>query len=403
MTTVTNDRRPRTTEAPSLPARPRTLRQVATIAWTSVVRVHRDRAHVASMAAIPLLIVAFLGAQYGGESEVSIGVTGDGEVAAGLVAELDDSDAASAVLVDSEEELRTSVAAGDHAFGVVLPQDADDTVAAGERLDVVTVTGPSDAAVLMPLVNRALTDRVAWSAAQVGLVDAGADPVAAEGALTAADEAERAGVELTWTGGGSTLGKYDYPALQQLVLLVFLAALLSASVMVQNRRIGVTRRMLAGPVSTGAVVAGEGLGRWAVAVVQAVYVIVATALIFRVDWWNIALTMLVVAAFAAVGAGAGMVLGSVLDDDGTVAGVALVGGLTLGAIGGAMLPADILPPAMATVASFMPHQWTIEAVNDLRAGAGVADIGASLGLLVGVAVALFAIAGRVLHRRLVRP
>ena len=42
--------------------------------------------------------------------------------------------------------------------------------------------------------------------------------------------------------------------------------------------------MLSTPTSTSTIVLGEGSGRWAVAMVQGLYIVLVTFLMFRVDW-----------------------------------------------------------------------------------------------------------------------
>ena len=62
-------------------------------------------------------------------------------------------------------------------------------------------------------------------------------------------------------GGDTTSGTFQGGAAQELILFVFLVALASA-MLIETRRIGVTRRMLASPTSVRTILVGEALGRY---------------------------------------------------------------------------------------------------------------------------------------------
>jgi len=52
----------------------------------------------------------------------------------------------------------------------------------------------------------------------------------------------------------------DSGAAQELVLFVFVTSLSASSMLIETRRLGVSRRMLASPTPLGTVVVGEALG-----------------------------------------------------------------------------------------------------------------------------------------------
>src|SRR5690606_5883919 len=75
------------------------------------------------------------------------------------------------------------------------------------------------------------------------------------------------GVAREWVGEsefGNTIQTFDVGAGSQLVVFVFLTGLTGALSLVQSRRLGVSRRMLATPTSALTIVSGEALGRFAV-------------------------------------------------------------------------------------------------------------------------------------------
>jgi ABC-2 type transport system permease protein len=67
--------------------------------------------------------------------------------------------------------------------------------------------------------------------------------------------------------------------------------------------------------------------------------------------------------------------------------------MTLALLGGAMVPIDVFPSVMRTVALATPHAWAIDAFHDLLLdGASVVTVLPQLAVLFAFAVGLLAIA-----------
>ena len=94
------------------------------------------------------------------------------------------------------------------------------------------------------------------------------------------------------------LGNYDIGSSQQLVLFMFLTSLAGSASLIQTRRLGVSRRMLATPTSSRVVLGGETLGRFNIALVQGVYIMAGTLLIFGVKWGDPVGALAIVVVFA---------------------------------------------------------------------------------------------------------
>ncbi len=193
-------------------------------------------------------------------------------------------------------------------------------------------------------------------------------------------------------------------AAQQLVLFTFLTALAGSAALILSRKLGISRRMLSTPTSTGTIVGGEGAGRWAVAMVQGLYIVIVTYLLFRVDWGDPWGALLILVAFSAVGAGAGMLMGATFKNDQQAGGIGVVLSLGLAALGGCMLPIELFSPAMTRVAHLTPHAWALDGFAELvRRDGTVADILPELGVLVVYATVLLLLAAWRLRAVLTRP
>ena len=79
--------------------------------------------------------------------------------------------------------------------------------------------------------------------------------------------------------------------------------------------------MAASSTSVGTIVAGETLGKYLIALLQAVYIIVATWVIFGVDWGDLWATSAIIGIFALVGTSSSILLGSVVNNEGVASGL----------------------------------------------------------------------------------
>ena len=129
----------------------------------------------------------------------------------------------------------------------------------------------------------------------------------------------------------------------------------------------------------------------------------ATWLLFGVDWGNVWLSVLVLAVFALVAAGAAMVLGSILDNEGAAVGAGVGLGLVLAAIGGGMAPLEIFPENMRTIAHITPHAWGYDAFAEIqRHDGGLLDILPQLGVLAAMGVGVLLLGTWLLRRSMAR-
>jgi len=190
-----------------------------------------------------------------------------------------------------------------------------------------------------------------------------------------------------------SLGRFDLGASQQLVLFVFITTLSGSSALILTRTLGITSRMLSTPTPVRTILFGEALGRFGTGVAQGAYIIVATLLMFGVDWGDPLGAFLILLTFSAVGAGAAMLMGAVFSNAQQASGVAVVVSLVMAALGGAMMAIEFFPPVMQQVAMVTPHAWAIDAFGELvRRGGSVVDILPQLGLLTGYAAVLLGLA-----------
>jgi len=377
-----------------------------TIAYVALIRLVRDRSNIFFVFILPIAIIVLIGAQFGGGFAAKLGVvveSGAGELGDSLAQSLAMSEDVEVLMFDSEGAAVDAVERGNAQAAVVIPADYDTSIRNGEPVTVGFYSRP-DNQVFQTVVQSAVADQSAViRAARFAVDNQGA--VFDEALVIASNNSDGVtgiAVEATTIGESALppdIGQFDLGASSQLVLFMFLTGLTGSAAIIETRRLGVASRMLSTPTTAGTVVGGEGLGRFAVVMVQGLYILFATLLLFQVNWGNPLGAALVMIAFGAVCAGAAMLMGTLLRNDEQAAGVGVILGIGLAALGGCMIPLEFFSDTMQKVAHITPHAWALDAFAVLvRDDGTVADILPELAVLTVYAAVVITIAGFRLRR-----
>ncbi len=382
------------------------------IARIELLRLFRDRSNIFFVFVFPLLLVALIGAQFGGTSEQRIGfVAPDGDAeAAALAAALDATSGVVTVPVVDAAELEDEVARGSLVAGVVVPEGFADSVAAAQHVSLRFVGRPDTTSLsLRSIVEGVVAERAApGTAAASAAAVTGGDPAALLGVARAvAGDAGDIEVVTTTLGEDALArefagaGQFDIGASSQLFLFTFLTSMTGGIALIQTRQWGVAHRILSTPTAVRWFVVGQAGGRWLVALTQAGYIVLATLLFFRVDWGDPLASGAVIVLFSIVAAAAGLVVGATLRNESQASGVGVGLGLGLAALGGSMVPIELFPPTIRTIAHVTPHAWANEAMAEIvRRDAGITGVLPQLGALAAFAVVLLALGVWSLQRNL---
>lgn len=383
--------------------------KILAIALTELRRFLADRSNIFFVLIFPMIMVLSVGLAFGGSgSSGTVAVAGeDSQLRTAVVERLEEADLD--VTITDAERMREDVAAERAQIGVVIPDDAATAYTDGQEwgLEMISGNGPQ-APVVAQLVREAAGTVERARLQTSALVEAGADPQEATEALTSA--ADRVGdleVRTRETGDLSEtfsgLDRFDLGGSSQTLLFIFLTGLSGAVPFIEARENGVIRRTVAAPIRAWQVIGGQALARWVIALFQGVYLVAGTTLIFGVRWGDPLAVAAILGLFSLVAAGCAMIIGVLVDHAGLASGIAVGGGLVLGALGGLMLPLELFGDGMRRVAMFTPHAWAYEAFATVqRQGGGVADILPELGVLAAVAAVVVVIGGLGLRRSLER-
>jgi ABC-2 type transport system permease protein len=375
------------------------------IAFNAVRRLFRDRSSIFFVFIFPMLLIVVIGASFGGEFKPRLGVyrESSGAYSGALVARLDADPSIVVETVRNVAALESEVERGRFEAGLVVRAGYDDALdAAGStRLEFIGSNNLSSQQ-LRSTVQAAVTEEnIELQAAQALGGDVQSAIATVEAVRPVAGDVR---VTVTATGEAvlpATLGRFDLGATQELLLFVFLASLAGSVALVQTRRWGVARRMVSTPTSTRTIIGGEALGRFAVAMVQGVFIMLGSLLFFGVNWGDPLGAIAILVVFCAAGAGAGMLFGSTFQNDQQASSVGIFAALGLAALGGCMMPLDFFNDSMRTVAHITPHAWGLDAFAELvRRNATILDILPELGVLAAFAIVLLGLASWQLRRTL---
>ena len=152
-----------------------------------------------------------------------------------------------------------------------------------------------------------------------------------------------------------------------LVMFTLLVLLTSgASMLTIERKQGLLRRLASAPISRSEIVSGKWLGRMALAALQIGVAIAIGTVAFSMHWGpDLAMVIVVLAAWAAFCASAGLLLGSLAGTEGQAVGLGVLLANLLAALGGCWWPIEITPEWMQFVQKLLPTGWTMDALHKL--------------------------------------
>lgn len=382
------------------------------IAGTNLRRMFRDRTNIFFVFVFPMLLILILGVTFGGSFTPRLGVVArnSGPLGQQLVRMLDRTPRLDATLVDAQADLLTRVERGSLQAGLVIPAGYDASIRSGGEVVLRYLARPDQ-------LSRQLGETVQGTVAKQAALLRAARFAMAEGSvqsfeagLAAASRASRSvpSVRVTLTRAGTTLfseslGQFDQGASTQLLLFLFLTSLTGSVALIEERRLGLSRRMLSTPTSPQTVIAGETLGRFAIGIVQGLVIIFGSSLLFGVGWGQPLGAASVLVLFALVGAGAGILLGTLFRTEQQAQAVSLLLGLGLAALGGSMVPLEVFSSTMKQIAHVTPHAWGNDAFARLVGrDASITGILPQLGVLAAFAAGLLVLSAWRLRRVLTR-
>jgi len=174
---------------------------------------------------------------------------------------------------------------------------------------------------------------------------------------------------------------------------VFFIVLTLASSFIQEKKEGTFQRILAAPLSKLSLLAGKLLPYYLVNLLQIALMFVVGVFFFDMKLGNLPALVLVSLALALAANGLGLLVASLGKTEAQVNGLSVFLAITLGALGGMMVPAYIMPGFLKTLSLFTPHAWALAGYQDVIVrGLGVPQVLPEAGILLVFAGSFFVLA-----------
>src|SRR5712692_58811 len=154
---------------------------------------------------------------------------------------------------------------------------------------------------------------------------------------------------------------FHYTAPANVVLFMMIHGFVASFGIIQLRRSGLSKRLLASPARTGELFAMLAIGPLQAMIVQAAFLIVSTWLAFGVPWGDPLGVLLVTAALVCFGVSLVFCMGTVFRTPEQAISLGPWIGVVLGMLGGCMWPREIVPPFLKTLGYGSPAAWAMDA------------------------------------------
>lgn len=391
------------------------LGTVAAIGYFDIKRYLRDKIALFTTLFLPVLLILVIGVATGGGGggSLSVGVVdSDGTAASAEFAEGLSAAALDVTFYDDARDMATDVRLGAISAGIEIEPGFGAALASPEgtaevvmNLDQASTSGTAVAASITSVASEFALGPTAVRVSEAA-VDAPGEvvrPTAEQLAPAVTEQMPPITVsgQLLGTVRESDVNGYATAVPTQLTLFVFLNGMLAGMTLVESRRLGVARRMLATPTGIGPHILGAGMGRWVLGMIQAAILLAVGAVLFGVNFGNWPAVVLLAVMWAALAAGVGMVAGAVAKTPDQVVAVSVPLGIGMAMLGGSMWPLSVVPPFMRTIGHLTPHAWANDAWNAIiNEGAGIAGILPELGVLTAITVVLAGLSVVLLRRSL---
>jgi ABC-2 type transport system permease protein len=166
-----------------------------------------------------------------------------------------------------------------------------------------------------------------------------------------------------------------------------------------EKREGMLRRQISLPVSRAQIYLGKLAGRFAVASVQILVLLVIGRTLFGVSWGSSPVGLaLVVISFAISVTGLSTLLGAVVSTPEQASAIGWLLSMLLAGLGGCWWPSEVMPPWLWSVAHALPTAWAMDAFHALISfGQGVGAVLVPSLVMLGFGVAFSLLGARFLR------
>jgi ABC-2 type transport system permease protein len=171
------------------------------------------------------------------------------------------------------------------------------------------------------------------------------------------------------------------------IMFLLMAVGSSAATLFEEKNAGVFQRLMASPVRPGHIVWARFLFGIILGVSQMLAMLIAGAILFRLDIVHNAGALLAVGLTSAAACSAfGLLVASISPSAAAANGISTLAVLSMSALGGAWFPTSLMPQNIQALSKFTLVYWGVEGFADvLWAGRSLLEVLPKVGILAGIA------------------
>lgn len=219
-----------------------------------------------------------------------------------------------------------------------------------------------------------------------------------DAALAAAQEKMAAAPDRLSVEQGATPDQIEYDpransSAGQLITWVFIPLLGISGLFAYERQRGTLRRLLTTPTGKATYLLGAITGQVLTALVQMLLLVGFAMAVLHLNWGHSPAALAAILVTSALAAAAlGTTLGTLVKSEGQANGLSWMLGMVMALLGGCWYPAELFPQLVRTAAKILPTSWAMQGMLDIvLRGQGLAGVLPEAGVLLGFAVAFFAV------------
>jgi ABC-2 type transport system permease protein len=152
------------------------------------------------------------------------------------------------------------------------------------------------------------------------------------------------------------------------VFFVFFTVQFGVIGLLEERRLGTMRRLLAAPIRRGSIIAGKAMTAFVLGVVSLAVLAVATTFLLGADWGHPLGVALLIIAVVVAALGILAVVASFARTQEQAGNFSAIIALVFGLLGGSFFPVAQAGGLLSTLSLITPHAWFMRGLGDLAGG-----------------------------------
>jgi ABC-2 type transport system permease protein len=371
------------------------------LAWKDLLIIIRDKQAFLTLIAMPLLLIAILGAAFGdmmdGDEDVTIkkftlGVVNldKGKLGEMLTEDVFKKGLSEQVLVQyfHEEEMFTKIKNHELEVGIVIDEDFTSLLMTGEQAKARLITVPD------PGIKATIVSSVIEQFAQTIPIEvmAASKSQPVQGNVSSDNTSQDLLQETAIDSKTNPVSSFQYYAAAMGVMFLLMTVVQGVSTMIQEKEQEVFKRLLVSNLTYLQYLTGKMVGLILISLTQAFIIIVGTKVLFGVEWGDsISGIAFMTFSFVISTCGLGVLAGSFIRTEKAFNAAGMLGTQIFAALGGSMAPLYIFPDWFVNAAKILPNGLALQTYLNLMSGAGVSDIIPAILGSIGLGVLFFAI------------